>query len=160
MKTFEGVGTSICTLVSPPPLPSFSFLLSTPRGLSRRRHFTHVDQLSETVPAGITIAKLITDVATQNTANIVKKENTLFTCVSVSLSEERGRWSCVSPLQWPTTGYRLNSGRPLTPTLRGRTLEVVAGLCHKTPGESVGMITTEHLSHPSAKAFPGASRRS
>ena len=160
MKTFEGVATSLCTFVSPPSLPSF---LSTSRGLSRRRHFTHVDQLSD---SGGRNYYCQTDHRRwhHNTAHIVKekKETMLFTCVchSVCSSWEEGGRCSVSPLQWPTTGYRLNSdGRPVLPTLRGRRLCPRGCRCHKTPGDRGGSHLQLNTSDP-VKAFPGASRRS
>ena len=105
------------------PPPSLTF---HPRGLSRRRHFTHVDQLSDSGGRNYYCQTGHRHLP-QNTARVFKekKENTLFTCVchSVCSSWEEGGRCSVSPLQWPTTGYRLNSdGRPVLPTLRGRRL--------------------------------------
>ena len=118
-ETFEGVGTSFAVLVSPPLSPPFH-----PRGLSRRRHFTHVDQLlyggrknyhrqNKTPGVGVRPKNQL--------AWCQSAKERRITCVSLSgLQEEESRRCSVSLLQSPT-GYRLNCGRPVR-TLRGRRL--------------------------------------
>ena len=117
MKLLRALARVLHFSIPPPSLPSF---LSTPRGLSRRRHFTHVEQLPDSAGRNYHFAKPITGAGIgpkTYIAHIVKeKENrAVHLCVSLWLQERVGRVGAPSARCSPRLGTRLTRAGRSTP---------------------------------------------